>query len=237
MGIYSIKNGTSLIIISLFINSFNTWTSTKNTMKCPICRRDSSLSLKLIYDIQFSSDNDIQKNQQTIQSKNRSTTIQSVQDIIKQNKKLSFQNEILKEQIEEMKSKQESIQMQIDESIEEFMRLEKSNTEFKNRALSTTFKLNESKEQCVMLKEELDECHKRFVSLEKELKEKDEIIESNKSVGDLLNRNSKDNSVRDTIRELMNKSDNGRSLNEYVYILLQRIDTLQEENERIKKQK
>lgn len=200
--------------------------STKNTTKCPICRRDSSISLKLIYDIKFDSIN---------QQNNRSSTIQSTQDIMKQNKKLSYQNEILKAQVEEMKEKQGSIQKQIDESINEFMEMKKTNKEYKNKALLLTFQLRESEDQCNLLKEELSKCHERFMSFEKELKEKAEIIESNKTVGCLLDRNLKDKNIQDIIKELIDKKDNGRALNEYVYILQQRIDTLEEENERIKR--
>ena len=199
----------------------------QNHSVCPLCRSDASITVKLIYNIKFDLNNENDK-------------ILTMEELIENNKRLINQNNIIKNQIQQMNEIRDKENKEIKDLIEKYQQCLKNTNEYKNKLLNIQIKyedeFDKNKKNKILINEledKIKELEEIKIKYEKrfELEEKFEnVLNSN----DIEDKQKKLNLI---INNLLYEDDDGKSLNEYFYVLSNKIEKLQKENEYLKKHK
>ena len=204
------------------------WRNKGNNDKCPICKRDCSHTIKLIYDIKYNTEENTNQEPKTL-----SELLMLKQKKKKKNKK--YENEI-KELIEF----NEKNQKQMDNFIKQVEENTKNMRKYKEEYLRTKCLLDEEKEKNEKNKEainkltneknNLENFKKRF-ELKNEIEQETEKIISNENIEKVQE------NFETQFYKLLNDDDENKGLREYFYVLQQKILKLTQENEELKKEK
>ena len=204
------------------------WRNKGNNDKCPICKRDSSHTTNLIYDIKYISEDNTNQEPQTLNE-----LLMRKQLLEKKNKK--YENEI-----KELTEFNEKCQKQVEDFVKKVEENTKNMTKYKNEYLSVKYLLDEEKEKNQKYKDTIDKLTNEKNNLEnfkKRFELKNDIEQETENI--ILNKDSeKAQDEFDTqFYKLLNDDDEKKGLREYFYVLQQKILKLTQENEELKKAK
>ena len=204
------------------------WHNKGNNDNCPICKRDSSHSIKLIYEIKYCSEDEIKEEPKTLT------------ELLMRNRSLKSRNESLEQEIKELTEYNNKCQKTVEDFIKQVEENTKNMTKYKNEYLTIKYLLDEEKEKnqknmeiIDKLKEEkndLENFKKRF-ELRNEINSETEKIFSNKNQEKI----QEDLDVQ--FYKLLNDDDEKKGLREYFYVLQQKIQKLTSQNEDLIKEK
>ena len=204
------------------------WHNKGNNDNCPICKRDSSHSIKLIYEIKYCSEDEIKEEPKTLT------------ELLMRNRSLKSRNESLEKEIKELTEYNNKCQKTVEDFIKQVEENTKNMTKYKNEYLTIKYLLDEEKEKnqknmeiIDKLKEEkndLENFKKRF-ELRNEINSETEKIFSNKNQEKI----QEDLDVQ--FYKLLNDDDEKKGLREYFYVLQQKIQKLTSQNEDLIKEK
>ena len=148
----------------------------QNHSVCPLCRSDASITVKLIYNIKFDLNNENDK-------------ILTMEELIENNKRLINQNNIIKNQIQQMNEIRDKENKEIKDLIEKYQQCLKNTNEYKNKLLNIQIKyedeFDKNKKNKILINEledKIKELEEIKVKYEKrfELEEKfEKVINSN----------------------------------------------------------
>ena len=114
---------------------FRNWRNKGNEDICPLCKRDSSNILKLIYDIKYCQDD------------NTSQEPQTLNQLLERNKYLKIKNDTYEEEIKELKAYNDKCQKTVEGFREKVEENNKNMMKYKNEYLSIKTLLDEEKEK------------------------------------------------------------------------------------------
>ena len=204
------------------------WRNKGNNDKCPICKRDSSHSIKLIFDIKYNTEDNINQEPQTLNE-----LLMRKQILEKKNKK--YENEI-----KELTEFNDKCQKQVEEFIKKVEENTKNMAKYKNEYLSVKYLLDEEIEKNQKNKEIIDKLTKEKNNLEnfkKRFELKNEIDQETEKIILIKDKEKSQEEFETQFYKLLNDDDEKKGLREYFYVLQQRILKLSEENEELKKEK
>ena len=207
---------------------FRNWKNKGSDDVCPLCKRDSSHTIKLIYDIKY------------CQNDNSNQEPQTLSKLLQTNKYLKFKNDNLEEEVKELITFNNKCQ----EKVEEFKKRVEDNSKnmlkYKDEYLSIKVLLNEEKEKNIKYTEQIDILKKEVKKLsdfKNKVEMKNKIDEETEKI--ILNKNE-DKMQEDFEKQfysLLNDDDEKKGLHEYFYVLQQKIVKLTKENEELYKYK
>jgi len=199
----------------------------KNHSVCPLCRNDASITVKLIYNIKFDSKNENEKKL-------------TMEELIENNKRLINQNNIIKNQIQQMNEIREKENKEINDLIEKYQQCLKNTNEYKNKLLNIQIKyedeFDKNKKNKILINE-LEDKIKELEEIKLKYEKRFELEEKFENVINSNNIEDKQKELNLIINNLLYEDDDGKSLNEYFYVLSNKIEKLQKENEYLKKHK
>ena len=210
------------------IDCLKDWRNKGNNDKCPVCKRDASHTIKLIFDIKYNSEDNITQEPQTLNE-----LLKAKQILEKKNKK--YENEIkeLTEYNEQCQKKVEDFAKRVEENL-------KNITKYKNDYLNFKYSLEQEKEKNQKLSDIIDKLTKEKNILEnfkKRFEFKSEIDDETEKI--ILNKDTEkaQENFETQFYKLLNDDDEKKGLREYFYVLQQKIMKLTQENEELKKEK
>ena len=203
------------------------WRNKGNNDKCPICKRDSSHTIKLIFDIKYNSEENTNQEPQTLN------------ELLSRKQVLEKRNKIYENEIKELTEYNEKCQKEVEDFVKKVEENTKNMTKYKKEYLNIKHSLEQEKEKNQKLKEDLDKTTKEKSILEnykKRFELKNEITEETEKI--ILNNIEKAQEEFETqFYKLLNDDDEKKGLREYFYVLQQKILKLNQENEELKKDK
>ena len=204
---------------------FHDWKIKSNEDICPLCKRDSSNILKLIYEIKFNQD-EINQEPQTLTQ------------LLQRNNTLKYKCETLEKEVEELKeynAKCQSIVEGFKISVEEN---NKNMQKYKSDYLDIKVKLDEEKDKNEQYSKKIEELEEKIENLQNFKNKFDiklKIDEETEKI--LLNKDAE--KVQDEFEKqfykLLNDDDEKKGLHEYFYVLQEKISKLTTENEELVK--
>ena len=207
---------------------FRSWRNKGNENVCPLCKRDSSNIIKLIYDIKYCQDD------------NTNQEPQSLDELLQKNKYLKIKNDSYEEEIKDLKAYNDKCQ----KKVEEFKKKVEENCKImirhKNEYLSIKASLDEEKEKnekneekILKMKKEIDDLtnFKKKFEMNNEIDQETQKILLNKDIDKMQDDFDKQ------FYKLLNDDDEKKGLHEYFYVLQQKILKLTQENEELNKYK
>ena len=207
---------------------FRSWRNKGSDDVCPLCKRDSSHTIKLIYDIKY------------CQEDNSNQEPQTLSQLLQRNKYLKFKNDNLEEEVKELKAYNDKCQ----EKVEGFKKRVEDNSKnmlkYKDEYLSIKVLLDEEKEKNIKFNEQIDILKKEVKNLsdfKNRFEMKNKIDEETEKI--ILNKDE-DKMQEDFEKQfysLLNDDDEKKGLHEYFYVLQQKILKLTKENEELNKYK
>ena len=202
-----------------------TWKKSNQSI-CPLCRNDASGTVKLIYDIKFSLNNN-------------KDNLLTMEQLIQDNQKLIRQNEIIKKQIQQINEIREKENNDINDLIEKYKLCVKNSNEYKNKLLNIKIQYEneiEKNKNNVLLIQDLENKIKELEMIKEKYDKRFELEEKFNKISN-SNLENKQEQLNLIINNLLYEDDDGKSLNEYFYVLSNQIEKLKKENESLKKQK
>ena len=204
------------------------WHNKGNNDNCPICKRDSSHSIKLIYEIKYCSEDDIKEEPKTCT------------ELIMRNRSLKNRNESMEKEIKELIEYNNKCQKTVEDFIQKVEENTKNMTKYKNEYLTIKYLLDEEKEKNQKNLEIIDKLKEEKNELEN-LKKKFELrSEINKETENIFLNKDKEKIQEDLdiqFYKLLNDDDEKKGLREYFYVLQQKIQKLTTQNEELIKEK
>ena len=202
------------------------WHNKNNQDFCPLCKRDSSHILRLIYDIKYETEDPTDKDPQTMF------------ELINQNKLLKKKISRYELEITDLTEYKNKCQKQVDEFITKVEENIKNMQKYKNEYLNIKYELNQEKEKNQKYLEKIEIIEKEKEKLEN-FKQRYEIKNEIEEETEKIISNKNKEKIRDDFDKqfykLLNDDDEKKGLREYFYVLQQRILNLTEENEELKK--
>ena len=204
------------------------WRNKGNNDKCPICKRDCSHTIKLIYDIKYNTEENTNQEPKTL-----TELLMLKQTLEKKNKK--YENEI-----KELTDLNEKFQNQVEKFIKQVEENTKNMAKYKNEYLNIKYLLDQEKEKNQKNKEDINklineknilENFKKRFELKHEIEQETEKIISNSDIEKIQE------NFETQFYKLLNDDDEKKGLREYFYVLQQKIMKLTQENEELKKEK
>jgi len=205
---------------------FRNWKNKSSEDICPLCKRDSSNTIKLIYDIKY------------CQEDNTNQDPQSLHQLLERNKYLKFKNENLEKEVKELQEYNDKCQKIVEGFRQKVEDNNKNMMKYKNEYLNVKTLLDEEKEKNEKNLEKIDLLQKEVKNL-KDFKNKFEMKSKIDEETDkiVLNKDT-DKMMQDfdiQFYGLLNDDDEKKGLHEYYYVLQQKIIKLTQENEELKK--
>ena len=195
---------------------------------CPLCKRDATNTIKLIYDIKY------------CQEDNTSQEPQTLSQLLERNKYLKFKNDSLQEEIKELTEYNDKCQKTVEgfrEKVEENL---KNVARYKNEFLNMKMLLEEEKvknEKNIEIIEKLKNEKKILENFKNKFEMKKKIDEETEKI--ILNDNIEqmEDDFEKQFYKLLNDDDEKKGLKEYFFVLQQKIMKLTQENEELNKYK
>lgn len=207
---------------------FRSWRNKGKDDVCPLCKRDSSHIIKLIYDIKY------------CQEDNTTQEPQTLNQLLERNKSLKLRNETYEEEIKELKAYNDRCQKMVEGFKEKVEENCKNIRRYKDEYLSIKYLLDEEKEKNsknMEIIEKLRNENKILQDFKNKFEMKNQIDEETQKI--ILNKNidKMQDDFEKQFYKLLNDDDEKKGLHEYFYVLQQKIVKLTEENEELKKYK
>ena len=203
------------------------WRNKGNNDKCPVCKRDCSHSIKLIFEIKYCSLDNLKEEPQTCN------------ELIMRNRILKNRNEKYEEEIKELTEYNNKCQKTVEDFIKRVEENTKNMAKYKNEYLTVKCLLDEEKEKNQKHMDTIDKLTQEKTALEnfkKRFELKSEIDTETDKI--LLKDSEKAQEEFETqFYKLLNDDDENKGLREYFYVLQQKILKLTKENEDLKKEK
>ena len=207
---------------------FRSWRNKGSDDKCPLCKRDSSNIIKLIFDIKY------------CQEDNSSQEPQTLSQLLEKNKYLKFKNENLENEVKELKEYNDNCQKIVDGFRQKVEDNNKNMMKYKNEYLNFKTLLDEEKEKNEKNLEKINSLQKEVKNLE-DFKNKFEMKSKiDKDTDKIILNKDADKMMQDfdiQFYSLLNDDDEKKGLHEYYFVLQQKIIKLTQENEELKKYK
>ena len=204
------------------------WHNKGNNDNCPICKRDSSHSIKLIYEIKYCSENEIKEEPKTLT------------ELLMRNRSLKSRNELMEKEIKELTEYNNKCQKTVEDFIKQVEENTKNMAKYKNEYLTLKYLLDEEKEKNQKNLEIIDKLKEEKNDLEN-FKNRFELRdEINKETDNIFLNKDKDKIQEDLdiqFYKLLNDDDEKKGLREYFYVLQQKIQKLTTQNEELAKEK
>ena len=204
------------------------WHNKGNNDNCPICKRDSSHSIKLIYEIKYCSEDDIKEEPKTCT------------ELIMRNRSLKNRNESMEKEIKELIEYNNKCQKTVEDFIQKVEENTKNMTKYKNEYLTIKYLLDEEKEKNQKNLEIIDKLKEEKNELENFKKKFELRSEINKETENIFLNKDKEKIQEDLdiqFYKLLNDDDEKKGLREYFYVLQQKIQKLTTQNEELIKEK
>ena len=204
------------------------WHNKGNNDNCPICKRDSSHSIKLIYEIKYCSEDDIKEEPKTCT------------ELIMRNRSLKNRNESMEKEIKELTEYNNKCQKAVEDFIQKVEENTKNMTKYKNEYLTIKYLLDEEKEKNQKNLEIIDKLKEEKNELENFKKKFELRSEINKETENIFLNKDKEKIQEDLdiqFYKLLNDDDEKKGLREYFYVLQQKIQKLTTQNEELIKEK
>ena len=204
------------------------WRNKGNNDNCPICKRDCSHNIKLIFDIKYCSDDDFKEEPQTLN------------ELIMRNRILKDKTKKYEEEIKDLTEYNNKCQ----KTVEDFIKKVEENTQnmakYKNEYLTLKCLLDEEKEKNQKNMEIIDKLKQEKNNLEnfkRRFELKSEIDEETEKI--ILNKDTEkaQEDFEKQFYKLLNDDDENKGLREYFYVLQQKILKLTQKNEELLKEK
>ena len=186
------------------------WHNKGNNDNCPICKRDSSHSIKLIYEIKYCSE------------------------------ELKSRNELMEKEIKELTEYNNKCQKTVEDFIKQVEENTKNMAKYKNEYLTLKYLLDEEKEKNQKNMEIIDKLKEEKNDLENFKNRFELRDEINKETDNIFLNKDKDKIQEDLdiqFYKLLNDDDEKKGLREYFYVLQQKIQKLTTQNEELAKEK
>ena len=204
------------------------WHNKGNNDNCPICKRDSSHSIKLIYEIKYCSEDEIKEEPKTLT------------ELLMRNRSLKSRNELMEKEIKELTEYNNKCQKTVEDFIKQVEENTKNMAKYKNEYLTLKYLLDEEKEKNQKNMEIIDKLKEEKNDLEN-FKNRFELRdEINKETDNIFLNKDKDKIQEDLdiqFYKLLNDDDEKKGLREYFYVLQQKIQKLTTQNEELIKEK
>jgi len=204
------------------------WHNKGNNDNCPICKRDSSHSIKLIYEIKYCSEDEIKEEPKTLT------------ELLMRNRSLKSRNELMEKEIKELTEYNNKCQKTVEDFIKQVEENTKNMAKYKNEYLTLKYLLDEEKEKNQKNLEIIDKLKEEKNDLEN-FKNRFELRdEINKETDNIFLNKDKDKIQEDLdiqFYKLLNDDDEKKGLREYFYVLQQKIQKLTTQNEELAKEK
>ena len=204
------------------------WHNKGNNDNCPICKRDSSHSIKLIYEIKYCSEDEIKEEPKTLT------------ELLMRNRSLKSRNELMEKEIKELTEYNNKCQKTVEDFIKQVEENTKNMAKYKNEYLTLKYLLDEEKEKNQKNLEVIDKLKEEKNDLEN-FKNRFELRdEINKETDNIFLNKDKDKIQEDLdiqFYKLLNDDDEKKGLREYFYVLQQKIQKLTTQNEELAKEK
>ena len=204
------------------------WHNKGNNDNCPICKRDSSHSIKLIYEIKYCSEDEIKEEPKTLT------------ELLMRNRSLKSRNELMEKEIKELTEYNNKCQKTVEDFIKQVEENTKNMAKYKNEYLTLKYLLDEEKEKNQKNMEVIDKLKEEKNDLEN-FKNRFELRdEINKETDNIFLNKDKDKIQEDLdiqFYKLLNDDDEKKGLREYFYVLQQKIQKLTTQNEELAKEK
>ena len=204
------------------------WHNKGNNDNCPICKRDSSHSIKLIYEIKYCSEDEIKEEPKTLT------------ELLMRNRSLKSRNELMEKEIKELTEYNNKCQKTVEDFIKQVEENTKNMAKYKNEYLTLKYLLDEEKEKNQKNMEIIDKLKEEKNDLEN-FKNRFELRdEINKETDNIFLNKDKDKIQEDLdiqFYKLLNDDDEKKGLREYFYVLQQKIQKLTTQNEELAKEK
>ena len=204
------------------------WHNKGNNDNCPICKRDSSHSIKLIYEIKYCSEDEIKEEPKTLT------------ELLMRNRSLKSRNELMEKEIKELTEYNNKCQKTVEDFIKQVEENTKNMAKYKNEYLTLKYLLDEEKEKNQKNLEIIDKLKEEKNDLEN-FKNRFELRdEINKETDNIFLNKDKDKIQEDLdiqFYKLLNDDDEKKGLREYFYVLQQKIQKLTIQNEELAKEK
>ena len=204
------------------------WHNKGNNDNCPICKRDSSHSIKLIYEIKYCSEDEIKEEPKTLT------------ELLMRNRSLKSRNELMEKEIKELTEYNNKCQKTVEDFIKQVEQNTKNMAKYKNEYLTLKYLLDEEKEKNQKNMEIIDKLKEEKNDLEN-FKNRFELRdEINKETDNIFLNKDKDKIQEDLdiqFYKLLNDDDEKKGLREYFYVLQQKIQKLTTQNEELIKEK
>ena len=204
------------------------WHNKGNNDNCPICKRDSSHSIKLIYEIKYCSEDEIKEEPKTLT------------ELLMRNRSLKSRNELMEKEIKELTEYNNKCQKTVEDFIKQVEQNTKNMAKYKNEYLTLKYLLDEEKEKNQKNMEIIDKLKEEKNDLEN-FKNRFELRdEINKETDNIFLNKDKDKIQEDLdiqFYKLLNDDDEKKGLREYFYVLQQKIQKLTTQNEELAKEK
>ena len=207
---------------------FKDWKLNGNE-RCPICKKDASLDIKLIYDVKYSNKN----NDEQTEPESIDKIFQQKLILEKENIKLENEKKNILEDFKNFQNKVEDFQKRVEENTENTMKYRQNYLEMKIKYDELNDKDEKNEQLIRKLKKE-----------NQNLKDNIEFNEEKSKINNQIDLISKKDNIEsgkqfDAIFYKLSNSDNGelKELREYYHVLEQNIVKLQKENENLKKEK
>ena len=204
------------------------WHNKGNNDNCPICKRDSSHSIKLIYEIKYCSEDEIKEEPKTLT------------ELLMRNRSLKSRNEMMEKEIKELTEYNNKCQKTVEDFIKQVEENTKNMAKYKNEYLTLKYLLDEEKEKNQKNLEIIDKLKEEKNDLEN-FKNRFELREEiNKETDNIFLNKDKDKVQEDLdvqFYKLLNDDDEKKGLREYFYVLQQKIQKLTTQNEELIKEK
>lgn len=207
---------------------FRNWRNKGKDDVCPLCKRDSSHIIKLIYDIKYcQEDNTIQEPQ-------------TLKQLLERNKFLKMKNETYEAEIKDLTAYNDKCQKTVEGFKEKVEENWKNMKRYKDEYLSTKSLLDEEKEKNSKnfeIIQKLRNENKNLQDFKNKFEMKNQIDEETQKI--ILNKDidKMQDDFEKQFYKLLNDDDEKKGLHEYFYVLQQKIVKLTEENDELKKYK
>ena len=205
---------------------FRKWRNKGNENICPLCKRDSSNILKLIYDIKYYQDD------------NNNQEPQTLNQLLERNKYLKIKNDAYEEEIKELKVYNDECQKKVEGFKEKVEENCKNMARYKNDYLSMKALLDEEKEKNEKNQEKIEKLKKDVQDLQdfkNKFEMKNEIDEETQKIILSKDIDKMQDDFEKQFYKLLNDDDEKKGLHEYFYVLQQKILKLTQENEELTK--
>ena len=204
------------------------WHNKGNNDNCTICKRDSSHSIKLIYEIKYCSEDEIKEEPKTLT------------ELLMRNRSLKSRNELMEKEIKELTEYNNKCQKTVEDFIKQVEENTKNMAKYKNEYLTLKYLLDEEKEKNQKNLEIIDKLKEEKNDLEN-FKNRFELRdEINKETDNIFLNKDKDKIQEDLdiqFYKLLNDDDEKKGLREYFYVLQQKIQKSTTQNEELAKEK